>query len=279
MEKKPRLKIYNPITMNGVLIGILVVTVIFYILLFVYYPLMAALFTLVIITIFLLYTFYGPAKNEVDQANKDTDVTEPYTSSAQNPILEDQKYKQIINGMDVVALTFYMMLWVIYILIAIYFRNWFQNSLLTIIINLIVFIGLMLLIFYNPIKTNLDSNIKSSQKGYLSYVQDTEDVISDHLKSKFTNALNKKNEYFVIVFMILLYAPVIYYVVHLINNIDTISDAILFYTPLAFTLVSIGLLIFVIVWFVNYGFNIWILILGILSLLFSGLQIYKRVFH
>ncbi len=264
--------------MNGVLIGILVVTVIFYILLFVYYPLMAALFTLVIITVFLLYTFYGPAKNEVDQSTKDTDVTEPDTSSTQNPILEDQKYKQIINGMDVVALTFYMMLWVIYILIAIYFRNWFQNSILTIIINLIVFIGLMLLIFYNPIKTNLDSNIKSSQKGYLSYVQDTEDVISDHLKSKFTNALNKKNEYFVIVFMILLYVPVIYYVVHLINNRDTISDAILFYTPLAFTLVSIGLLIFVIVWFVNYGFNIWILILGILSLLFSGLQLYNRFF-
>lgn len=292
MEKKPRLKIYNPITMNGLLIVNLVIAVICYILLAMYYPVMFYLFTLIIIIGFLLYVFYGPANTKTDQATQDTGTDQDQDISDSGQVAQDstttqnsanQKYKKIINGMDSVVLTFYIMLWVIYILIAIYFRNWFRNSMLTIFINLIVICGLLLIIFYNPIKKKFDSDIETAQKGYLKYVKqdfDSRDVFSDYIKSTMTTALNNKNEYYVIAFMILLYIPFIYYIVHLINNPNpTIDGVITFYAPVAFILVTIGLLIFSIVWFVNYGFNIWILILGVLSLLFSGRQLYKRVYQ
>jgi len=291
MEKKPRLKIYNPIIMNGLLIAICVIVIIFCILLAIYFP-MFAVFTLIIIVGFLIYVFYNVAHDkasDVDQQDT-TDTTDQVedTSADTNQVEQDtktktsQKYKKIINGMDATMLIVYIMLWVIYILLAIYFQTWINPSMVTIFINLIVICGLLLIIFYNPMKKNFDSDIESAQKGYSKYVQQElvtgSHIFSDHMKTTFTTALNKKNEYFVLAFMLFLYLPFLYYLAHLINNQHpTIADAIVLHASTAFTRVSLGLLIFVIVWFFIYGFNIWILILGLILSLFFGFQLYNRM--
>lgn len=175
--------------------------------------------------------------------------------------------------MEVVMFSIYLSLWIIYILVYFYLypRNpslnrsisWISYSLFF-LINILFFAGFLLLIFYSPIKKKYDDEIESAKEDYLKYKEDVETIYADQLKGNWVTATNTENKYYVIGFMIMLLFPFLYYLVYLVNNqLPYIAHLIenMRYTMLT---ISCGIVFASTVWWmILFGFNIWILLLGI----------------
>jgi hypothetical protein len=176
--------------------------------------------------------------------------------------------KQIIKRTDIIMFIIYLIL---YIIVVTYFRNMLiAFPLSSILFNLFAICGLLLIIFYNPLKNKYDDNIASALKSYLNFKKDdSSNPFSDQLKSSLVSALNGKNKYFVLGFMIFLYIPFFLYLIYLINTqLPSLPNIITAMGSVLYGIVPVGILVLSIVRMVTNGFNIWWLIACIVSFLF-----------
>jgi hypothetical protein len=158
---------------------------------------------------------------------------------------------------DIIMLCIYLTLWFILVGLGYLFLYMVRSRhtlsvtmldahrIVMIILNLLFITGLFLVIFYSPVKTEYDKDIQSAQDQYLKYKKDVEDVYADQLKTTWMNAMNGKNKYFIIVFMVLCYLPVPYYLVYLLYhnpNEPTPLDHFLNHQIIPFSILSFSLI-------------------------------------
>ena len=158
---------------------------------------------------------------------------------------------------DIIMLCIYLTLWFILVglgylflymaggqqTLSATFRD--THRIVMIILNLLFITGLFLVIFYSPVKTEYDKDIQAAQEQYLKYKKDVEEVYEDQLKTTWINAMNGKNKYFIIVFMVLCYLPVPYYLVYLLYHdpkVPTPLDHFLNHQIIPFSVLSFSLI-------------------------------------
>lgn len=189
--------------------------------------------------------------------------------------------------MEVVMFSIYLSIWIVYLILYYYFypRNpngndsWMYYGYLF-LSNILLFGGFLLIMFYSPLKKKYDDEIESDKENYLKYKEDVETIYADQLKDTWVTATNSKNVYFVIGFMILLFFPFLYYLVYLISNsYPYIAVVIENVWSILFTISNFIIFVSTIVWMILFGFNIWILLLGILPAIYIIFKIIRFILN
>ena len=116
------------------------------------------------------------------------------------------------------------------IIISIFIAVWIPLTLLTYklfqsIVSILVFTlciaGLLLICLYSPIKAEMDNEIDASKNQYTKYKKSIDTFYEDQIKTTWTTAVNGRNKYFILFFIILLYTPIPIYMVYLARQNET----------------------------------------------------------
>jgi len=192
---------------------------------------------------------------------------------------------------DIIMLCIYLTLWFILVGLGYLFLYMMRSRhtlsvtmldthrIVMIILNLLFVAGLFLVIFYSPVKTEYDKDIQSAQEQYLKYKKDVEEVYADQLKTTWMNAMNGKNKYFIIVFMVLCYLPVPYYLVYLLYLVPgtpTPLDHFLNHQIIPFSILSFALisLITTFTCMIMYGISMYYVFSAVVLFAFSAFYVF-----
>ena len=85
------------------------------------------------------------------------------------------------------------------------------------VFNLIIFCSLMLvIIYYNPLNLQYDKEVKDAEQDYIKHSY--EQYFSKHLKHIWQTALSEQFNYYIIIAVILIYLPFVFYILYLLYS-------------------------------------------------------------
>lgn len=94
-------------------------------------------------------------------------------------------------------------------------------SFISILVFTLVVAAFLLLCLYSPIKTDMDNEIDASKNKYDKYKKSLDTFYQDQIKTTWINAVNSRNKYFILFFIILFYTPIPLYIIYLSRQHET----------------------------------------------------------
>jgi len=186
-----------------------------------------------------------------------------------------------MNVVDVLMIAACSIVWLIaFILFQIYYTPWY-----IILVSVIAFICFLFMVYYVPLKKNYDESISSAKQAYLDNKDKLDEVYVTQLKTIWQDDVSARNLYFILMFVVFCYIPVLYYVFYLLyhnpiqkTSVDRFMDWMTL--PMTLGLISVIGFIMLMIWlFYTVGFTYLLLYIFIPVVFVGGFLWYAVVYQ
>jgi MFS family permease len=185
-----------------------------------------------------------------------------------------------MNVVDVLMIAACFIVWLIaFVLFQIYYTPWY-----IILVSVIVLLCYLFMVYFIPLKKNYDTTISNAKQEYLDNKDKIDEVYVTQLKTIWANDVSARNRYFILMFAVFCYIPVLYYVFYLLYHDpkqQTMVDRFMNWMTLPVTLglISAMSLLMGIIWlFYTFGFT-YLLLYVLVPIVFLGGFLWAAIFY
>lgn len=185
-----------------------------------------------------------------------------------------------MNVVDVLMITASFIVWLIaFVLFQIFYTPWYM-----ILLSMIVLLCFLFVVYFIPLKKNYDTSISNAKQEYLNNKDKIDEVYVTQLKTIWANDVSARNIYFILMFAVFCYIPVLCYVFYLLYHDpkqQTMVDRFMNWMTLPVTLglISAVSLLMGIMWlFYTFGFT-YLLLYVLVPIVFLGGFLWSAVFY
>lgn len=119
-----------------------------------------------------------------------------------------------MNVVDVLMIAACCIVWLIaFILFQIYYTPWY-----IILVSIIALFCFLFMVYFIPLKKNYDTTISNAKQEYLNNKDKIDEIYVTQLKTIWANDVSGRNLYFILMFVVFCYIPVLYYVFYLLYH-------------------------------------------------------------
>jgi hypothetical protein len=136
---------------------------------------------------------------------------------------------------------------------------------------------------YIPLKKKYDISISNAKQEYLDNKDKIDEVYVNQLKTTWYNDVTSRNIYFILMFAVFCYTPVVYYILYLIyhdpkqkTSVDRFMDWMTL--PITLALISAMSILMLTSWLI-YTFGIMYLLYVLVPVIFLGGCLWSAVFY
>ena len=185
-----------------------------------------------------------------------------------------------MNVVDVLMIAACFIVWLIsFVLFQIYYTPWY-----IILLSMIFLICFLFMVYFIPLKKNYDTTISTAKQQYLDNKDKIDEVYVSQLKTIWANDVSARNIYFILMFAVFCYIPVLCYVFYLLYHDpkqQTMVDRVMNWMTLPVTLglISVISLLMLIVWLIyTFGFT-YLLLYVLVPVVFLGAFLWAAIFY
>ena len=185
-----------------------------------------------------------------------------------------------MNVVDVLMIAACCIVWMFaFVLFQIYYTPWY-----IILVSVIVLLCFLFMVYFIPLKKNYDTTISNAKQEYLDNKDKIDEVYVTQLKTIWANDVSERNLYFILMFAVFCYIPVLYYVFYLLYHDpkqQTMVDRFMNWMTLPVTIgliLAMSLLLFAIWLIYTLGFT-YLLLYVLIPLVFLGGFLWSAVFY
>jgi len=185
-----------------------------------------------------------------------------------------------MNVVDVLMIAACFIVWMIaFVLFQIYYTPWY-----IILVSVIVLICFLFMVYFIPLKKNYDTTISSAKQEYLDNKDKIDEVYVTQLKTIWANDVSERNLYFILMFAVFCYIPVLCYVFYLLYHDPKQRTSVDWFMnwmtlPVTLGLISAMSLLMGIIWlFYTFGFT-YLLLYILVPIVFLGGFLWSVVFY
>jgi len=185
-----------------------------------------------------------------------------------------------MNVVDVLMIAACCIVWLIaFVLFQIYYTPWY-----IILVSVIALICFLFMVYFIPLKKNYDETISSAKQAYLDNKDKLDEVYVTQLKTIWENDVSGRNLYFILMFVIFCYIPVLYYVFYLLyhdpkqkTSVDRFMNWMTL--PVTIGLITVMGLLMLMIWLIyTFGFT-YLLFYIFIPVVFLGGFLWFAVFY
>lgn len=185
-----------------------------------------------------------------------------------------------MNVVDVLMIAACCIVWMIaFVLFQIYYTPGYIIQL-----SVIVLLCFFFVVYFIPLKKNYDTTISNAKQEYLNNKDKIDEVYVTQLKTIWANDVSARNRYFILMFAVFCYIPVLFYVFYLLYHDpkqQTMVDRFMNWMTLPVTLGSISLmsLLMLMIWLIKvFGFT-YLLLYVLVPVVFLGWFLWAEVVY
>lgn len=189
-----------------------------------------------------------------------------------------------MNLVDILMIAACSIVWLIaFVLFQIYYTPWYIIS-----VSVLFFLCYLFMVYFIPLKKQYDESIANSKQTYLDNKNKLDEVYVTQLKTIWVDDVSTRNLYFILMFTLFCYIPILYYVFYLLyhdpKQMTTVDWFMKRMTlPMTIGLISVMSLLMLMIWLI-YTFGFMYLLLNVfipllLTIVFLGGLLWLAVFH
>jgi hypothetical protein len=185
-----------------------------------------------------------------------------------------------MNVVDVLMIVGCCIVWIIaFVLFQIYYTPWY-----IILLSVLFLVCFLFMVYFIPLKKNYDTTISTAKQQYLDNKDKIDEVYVTQLKTIWANDVTARNLYFILMFVIFCYIPVLCYVFYLLYHDPTQQTRVDRFMnwltlPVTVGLISAMSLLMGMIWLIyTIGFT-YLLLYIFIPVVFLGAFLWSAVFY